>query len=69
MQTIQLTAPDISCEHCKHTIESTVGALQGVQSVNVEIEPKLVTVQYDPAQVDRDAITAAMEEEGYPVRG
>ncbi len=37
--------------------------------MNVEIEPKLVTVQYDPAQVDRDAITAAMEEEGYPVRG
>jgi copper chaperone len=67
METIKLTAPDISCDHCKHTIETTVGALAGVRSVDVEVEPKLVTVEFDPAQIDRAGIEAAMEEEGYPV--
>lgn len=67
METLKLTAPDISCDHCKHTIEETVGALPGVQSVAVEVEPKLVTVQFDPGKTDRATIESAMAEEGYPV--
>ena len=39
METLKLTAPDISCDHCKHTIEQTVGALQGVEAVAVDVEP------------------------------
>jgi len=67
METITLTAPDISCDHCKRTIEQTVGALAGVKAVTVAVAPKQVTVEYDPAQVDRAAIAAALDDEGYPV--
>ncbi|MHB8576522.1 MAG: heavy-metal-associated domain-containing protein [Dehalococcoidia bacterium] len=67
METIILTAPDISCDHCKNTIEKTVGALDGVQHVAVAVEPKQVTVQFDPAKVNRAQIVGAMDEEGYPV--
>lgn len=67
METITLTAPDISCDHCKNTIERTIGALAGVTAVSVAIEPKQVTVVFDPAQVDRAAIVEALDEEGYPV--
>ncbi|HEY7295103.1 MAG TPA: heavy-metal-associated domain-containing protein, partial [Dehalococcoidia bacterium] len=51
METLKLTAPDISCEHCQHTIEQAVGAMPGVKQVSVAIEPKEVTVEFDPAQV------------------
>ena len=27
METLKLTAPDISCEHCQHTIEQAVSGL------------------------------------------
>lgn len=67
MNTMTLTAPDISCDHCKRTIENSVGELAGVQSCSVDIPFKRVTVSYDPAQVSRDQIVETMDEEGYPV--
>jgi copper ion binding protein len=67
METVTLTAPDISCEHCQRAIEGAVGALPGVSSVAVRIEPKQVTVVYDPRAVTLERIKEVMEEEGYPV--
>lgn len=67
METITLTAPDISCEHCRTAIEREVGILTGVQSCSVDIPSRHVTVQYDPLTVTRLQIVEVMEEEGYPV--
>jgi copper chaperone len=67
METVTYTAPAISCEHCQHAIEGAVGALQGVEQVRVDIPSKRVQVRYDPARVSREAIEAALDEEGYPV--
>ena len=66
-ETMAVTAPDISCEHCQHAIEGAVGALQGVDTVRVEIPTKTVRVSYDPAQVSREHIEATLADEGYPV--
>ena len=67
MEAMTVTAPNISCEHCKRAIEGAVGALPGVQSVHVEVPSKTVQVRYDPAQVSRTTIEATLDEEGYPV--
>lgn len=67
MEAVVLIAPDISCEHCKHAIEQSVGALPGVRSVAVAIEPKQVRIEYDPSAVSLEQIKATMDEEGYPV--
>lgn len=67
LTTIQLTAPDISCEHCERAITEAVGALDGVETVAVDIPTKVVTITFDPAAVQTDAIEAAMDDEGYPV--
>jgi copper chaperone len=66
MEQITLTAPDISCEHCQHTIERELATLPGVQSVSVEISSKQVDVRFDPAQTSEEAIIARLDEEGYP---
>jgi copper ion binding protein len=63
------TAPAISCEHCRHGIEETVGALPGVAAVQVDIPSKRVEVRYDPAQLTTNQIEATLDEEGYPVQG
>lgn len=63
-----LEAPDISCGHCIMSIEKAVTKLPGVQFVSGDPEIKQVTVEYDPALAKLDAIEAAMEEEGYPVK-
>jgi copper chaperone len=69
METVTLTAPDISCEHCKNAIEKAVGAMPGVSDVDVAIDPKQVTVVFDPSRVSLDQIKETLDEEGYPVAG
>jgi len=62
-----ISVPDISCNHCKMSIEGAVGALSGVEKVEVHIEPRTVDVDYDDASVTLDAIYTAIEEQGYEV--
>jgi len=57
------TVSGISCDHCKHAIESEVGAVAGVVTVDVDVERHLVTVAGGEDAAIRDAI----EEAGYDV--
>ena len=63
-----LTAPDISCAHCVATVKEAVGGLEGVRQVDADAETKEVTVTFDPAQVSRSRIEAALDEAGYPAQ-
>ena len=65
MNEITLDVPDISCGHCKSSIESAVGDL-GVDHVEVTIDAKTDDVRY-AEEITRDAIVAAIEEQGYVV--
>jgi copper chaperone len=66
MTTTTLTVPDISCGHCKMSIEGAVNQLDGIDSVEVSIEGRTVAVSYGDA-VTLDAIIDAIEEQGYDV--
>lgn len=57
------SVPEISCGHCKSTIEGAVQALGGIDSVEVDIDAKTVTVLGG----DADAIATAIEDAGYDV--
>ena len=65
---VTLTAPDISCGHCVQTIERSLGQLDGVSRVQASAETKQVDVEYDPARVSLERITAVLDDEGYPVQ-
>ena len=56
------TVPGITCGHCRSAIEQEVGALDGITSVAVDIDTKLVTVVGSAAD---DAVRAAIVEAGY----
>jgi copper chaperone len=68
METITLNAPDISCGHCVATVQNAVGQVEGVQSVTADADTKDVNVTYDASQTDVSAITAALEDAGYPAK-
>lgn len=61
--TTTYSVPEISCGHCKSTIEAAVRDVADVSSVVVDIDAKTVTV--DGGQ--RDAIVGAIEDAGYDV--
>jgi len=67
-ETMNLTVEGMSCQHCVHAVKTSVGALAGVEGVDVSLEKKIVTVGYDPALVGLPAIKAAIEDEGYTVK-
>jgi copper chaperone len=68
MTQVTLEAPDISCDHCIISIEKAVTKLPGVRFLSGNPDEKQVVVEYDPGSTNLDAIHAAMEEEGYPVK-
>jgi copper chaperone CopZ len=61
-----LTAPDISCQHCKSTIESGLRDKPGVQRVEVDIEARRVALDWDESQTDETALRDELAELGYP---
>ena len=65
MTTFTVKAPNISCSHCLHTIQSEVAELAGVVSVKADENTKLVTIAYEPP-ASREQIEALMTEIGYP---
>jgi copper chaperone len=67
MTALTLVAPDISCDHCRHTIETELPGLAGVGQVEVEVPTRTVCLVYDDAVVGEPAIRARLEEIGYPV--
>jgi len=67
MTELTLSVPDISCDHCKMSIEGAVNELAGVDSAIVDVEAKSVAVTFRDGAVAHEAIVAAIEEQGYEV--
>jgi len=65
MKTVTYTIPAISCGHCVHTIKMEVGDLEGVQSVDAEIDSKKTTITFEnPATEEK--IIQLLKEINYP---
>ena len=62
-----LDVPDISCDHCKVSIEGAVGEVDGVDTVDVAIEARTVAINYDGSDGTFASVVAAIEEQGYEV--
>ncbi|MGH8925588.1 MAG: copper ion binding protein [Acidimicrobiia bacterium] len=67
MTTRTLSVPDISCGHCKTSIEGAVAPIAGVEKVEVHIDDRTVDLAFDDHRVELATIIAAIEEQGYEV--
>ena len=61
------SVPEVSCAHCKSTVEGALLPLEGVNAATVELDSKTVSVDYEPAVVSPDELTKAIEGVGYDV--
>ena len=57
------SVPGISCDHCKRAIETEVSGVATVESVDVDVAAKLVTV----VGGDDAAIRTAIDDAGYDI--
>jgi copper chaperone len=62
-ETITYSVPAMHCGHCERAVKGEVGALPGVEAVDVDLETKLVTVR--GSGVADAQVRAAIAEAGY----
>jgi copper chaperone len=63
-----LNVPEISCDHCKESIEGAVADVEGVDQVEVAIQERTVDVTFDGREVTFTRVVAAIEGQGYEVQ-
>ena len=62
----KFTVPEISCGHCKETIESIINSFDNVETVNVDIDQKSVVVN-SYSDLDLPLVSRMLDEQGYTV--
>lgn len=68
MTTVKYSVPNISCNHCVHTIQTEVADVAGVKSVVVDAPTKAVEIVFD-APATEEKIKTLLAEINYPVAG
>ncbi|WP_409272235.1 copper chaperone CopZ [Neobacillus sp. SCS-31] len=67
MEKTLLNVEGMSCGHCVKAVEGSVGALEGVERVLVDLKEKTVAVEYKGDAVSLDKIKETIEDQGYDV--
>lgn len=65
--TVNIGVDGMVCESCVHAIEETVGMMEGVEKVEVDLETTKATIEFDESKISRDEVEAAIEKLGYTV--
>lgn len=65
MSVAYYSVPDISCEGCANAIKRAVSTIDGIHSVDVDVDHKKVCVEYDSGAVTPDAIRDRIGDAGY----
>jgi copper ion binding protein len=60
---LTFSVPGMSCEHCVRAVSTELAQVEGVASVAVDLETKLVVVQ--GAGLDDTRLRTAIEDAGY----
>ena len=64
MSTTTYRINGMTCGHCVNSVKEAIGELEGVRSVDVNLETGQATVTSD-GDLDAEAVKAAVEEAGY----
>ncbi len=64
-ETRVINVEGMTCGGCVKSVDSAVSQLQGVQSVDVDLEGNKASVTYDASTVAVEAIVEAIEDAGF----
>ena len=56
MKTVTYQIPNISCNHCVHTIKTEIGELAGVKRVEASNETKTAVISFDSPLTEAEII-------------
>jgi copper chaperone CopZ len=62
---VKIKCNEMSCDACKRSITKSINQLQGIKSLNIDLESKKITVIYDDTATDELSILNAVVGAGY----
>lgn len=65
-KTVILSVPGMNCASCPVTVKTALKKVDGVSGIDVAYKQKEVTVTFDDAKTEIEALTQATTEAGYP---
>ncbi|PWT94778.1 MAG: copper resistance protein CopZ [Bacteroidetes bacterium] len=68
MEKVTLNVQGMTCGHCVKAVEGSVGTLNGVSSVKVDLKAAKVDVEFNPQEVSLDKIKDTIDDQGYDVQ-
>ncbi|MDQ0199528.1 copper chaperone CopZ [Neobacillus ginsengisoli] len=68
MEKVTLTVSGMSCGHCVKAVEGSVGELNGVKKVAVDLSNGKVDVEFDDKLVTLSTIKETIDDQGYDVK-
>ena len=67
MERLELTVDGMHCEGCVASVRNALTSRGGVTVATARLDDGLVTVEFDPAAIDRAGIETAIEDAGFDV--
>lgn len=67
MEKVTLNVKGMSCGHCVKAVEGSVGKLDGVEKVEVDLGAGTVAVEYNSGVVSLESIKETIDDQGYDV--
>lgn len=65
METTTIKITGMSCGGCTASVTKVLSETPGVAKADVQLSPGQATVEFDPAQVTRAALCAAIDDAGF----
>lgn len=62
---VKIKCTEMSCDACKRSITKSINQLQGINSLNIDLDSKIITVIYDDTATDELSILNAVIGAGY----
>ena len=66
IRTVALDIPKMDCPLCPITVETAIKKVEGVSSVEADLDSKSATVSFDDSVTTVRAVIAAATDAGYP---
>ena len=65
VERLRLNVPDMACEGCAESVRNALMSESGVSEVNVNLDTKLVDVDYDSDKTTPETLRKRVENTGY----
>ena len=67
MERIELTVEGMTCGGCVNSIQNALNGRDGISNAAADLESKIVTIEFDPAVIQRAGLVQAIEDAGFDV--